>query len=244
MIDYCITAVHEREQELLLIHLNSLRHYNGDLFNVKVSVRPEDSDAIEFCNRLGLEVLIHPTYIQTLSPGWNLRQAGFDNAYRLDGLMKSCTSDWAIIAHSDIVYHKNMMERIPSFLNDEFGLLGVYAHGSAIINRKIYNHCHYGFWPMGGILARKVEGENAVSLVGNLEQESEFLSVSGVDVGELLKMEMQGYGYKFDSAGSSEFYYHMGGGGFSSVSDFDQEVVDTIDIRTKAWINKFKRWLK
>jgi len=243
MIDYCTILVHEGERELLAMQLRSLRHYSGDEFNFKVSVRPEDTDSIEFCKQLGLEVLLHPTYTQMLAhPG--LRQAGFDCANRMHELMKSCTSDWVILTHSDIIYTGKIDMAL---MTDEYGLLGVWAHGCTAINRKVYNGCHYLFWPMGGILARLVcrpskEWDGTVKLVGNHEQEEEFLSVSGVDVGELLKLEMQGYGFKFDPSGFSGRYRHLGGASFHGLTPKETDIIEDIIARKAVFIEEFKEF--
>ncbi len=213
MIDYCTIIFDERERVLLPLHVNSLRHYMPDLFNIKVSICPDDFETAELCKQLKVEALLHPTYIQTSYPPGSPR-AGFDNANRLNKLVESCSSDWVVCSHSDIVWTGDMMKSINPLMNDEAGMLGIWPHGTVVINRRAYNACHFYFWPISGFFGRMAG--TAIRLVGLQERTGGDLKVVGVDVGMMLKMEMQIYNYKFDPVGPSPFYFHIGTGSYHS----------------------------
>jgi len=258
MIDYCTILFNKSEHALLPLHLNSLRHYSKDLFNIKISVRPEDTESIEYCKQFDVEVLQHPVYTQQLShPG--LRQAGFDCANRLDKLMQSCTSDWVFLAQLDIVWVGNAIKRIAPLMNDTCGMLGIWPHGCTVINRKVYNECHHAFWPNGGWLGR-VHSEHPnmmIQIIGNKEggsqtwwkkhsnpnSQEKLINIDGIDVGMLLPIEMQGYGYTFDRAVPYE-YHHIGGASFHGLTDClgDENIKQGIIKKINHALKKFKRF--
>jgi len=99
-------------------------------------------------------------------------------------------------------------------MNDDTGMIGYWPHGCVIINRKIYDICHHGFWPLGGFLVRKTDPDiDLFHLIGHTERvadaDNEF-GVHGVDVGAFLKIEMQGYHYRFTHYAPP--YHHIGYG--------------------------------
>lgn len=257
MIDYCTIVTDKRELELLPLHINSLKHYAGDEFNIKICV-PIDAEITEFCYKYCNDYVIVRTYTQMLhNPG--LRQAGFDCANRMDKLMQVCTSDWVFLSQSDIIWTGNPLSKIKSMMNDNYGMLGIWPHGCTVVNRKVYKTCHHAFWPNGGWLGR-VHSENPmmIQLCGNTEgadqvwwnrnsppgSNQKLVNIDGVDVGMLLPMEMQGYGYLFDRAGPVSSYVHIGGASFHGLTDTpgDEVIKKVISNRIKDALLKFKRF--
>ena len=214
MIDYCTIIVDKRECDLLPLHLNSLKRFMpGNWFNFKISVPPDDQ-IIEYCKQFPVDVLPQPTYVQA-NPSQGVRQAGFDCASRLDQLMRESTSKWVVLAHLDIVYTGPMMQIMRTLMTDEVGMIGIWPHGCVLINREVYNNCHYGFWPITGLRALKLD-DDYVRLYGPFVGEHKLFGVVGVDVGDLLKMEMHCYGYKC-VMGPEGFYHHIGGQSYRSI---------------------------
>jgi len=259
MIDYCTIVVDKNEVRLLRMHLNSLKHHAGNLFNFKISV-PEGllSLNVEFvgiCEEFDAEVLIHPIYTQKLAPKWGLRQAGFDCANRMEKLMQACTSDWVFLSQSDIIWTGNPMPQIKTMMNDSYGMLGIWPHGCTIVNREVYAGCHHGFWPNGGWLGWICSEKPTVTvqMIGNTEGKERhwwtrasdkrgLVNIDGVDVGMLLRMEVQGYGYNFDYAGALPYYYHIGGASYHGLTDTpgDIAIKEEINNRIDLALEKFK----
>lgn len=212
-MDYCTMLVHDVERALLPLHINSLRHHMANYWNsFKISVRPDDFETIELCEQLGVEALRHPTYTQMVRDINNSpKQGGFDNANRLNKLLEACNTDWVVLSHIDIIWTGDPMSEVYALANDNYGMLGIWPHGSIAINRKVYNECHHGFWPLQ-VCGRKYD--TWVELIGHEEAQlkgDNFTSipVPGVDVGILLKMEIQDYGYRF-RVGIPMSYFHVG----------------------------------
>jgi len=234
MIDYCTILFDERERILFPLHINSLRHYMPGVFNIKVSVRPEDSGAIALCEKFGVEALPHPIYTQSPGKvGQGLSYSSFDHANRLDLLMKACTSDWVILSHMDVVWTGNMILRAKSFMTDEYGVLGHYPHGSIAVNRKAYGECHAGFWHYRFRGWFDESGPNpyirlfGMFGMGGMQDPVPFteIVVPSVDVGCMLEIEMQSYTYKFVRDAVAH-YHHIGGGSYhgrGGVVDFFKE---------------------
>uniref|UniRef100_A0A6M3KTV3 Glycosyltransferase n=1 Tax=viral metagenome TaxID=1070528 RepID=A0A6M3KTV3_9ZZZZ len=269
MIDYCTILFDERERVLLPLHINSLRHYAPDTFNIKVSVRPEDTESIELCEKFGLEVLPHPIYTQlhaTLDyKGY--RHSGYDTANRLGKLMESCTSDWVVLSHLDIVWLGHPLNNsgqpgllpIKHLMTDEYGALGIYPHGSMALNRKAYNGCHCGFWPLN--LAGKhytIGNDSWVDVAGYDEigkgegPNWKLIVMNGIDVGMLLKVEIQSYGYKFYRPGPT-MYFHVAGAAYHGpggthpgdkreLTEGDIAVYKEIDARIQKALVDFARF--
>lgn len=238
MIDYCTILFDEREHPVFILHINSLRHYMPGVFNIKVSVRPEDSEGIALCERLGVEALPHPVYTQSPGKVHGTNLASGDHANRLDLLMKACTSDWVVLSHSDVVWNGNMMLRTQPLMTDEYGILGTYPHGSIAVNRKAYGECHSGFWHYS-FRAEYWSQDGTphppwVRLVGvgSFAQDPKcvLLVVPSVDVGCMLEIEMQAYTYKHDR-GAVASYYHVAGGSYhgkGGVADLDKDAAGNI----------------
>ena len=55
MIDYCTILFDPRERVLLPLHINSLRHYMPNTFNIKVCVRDDDEESIALCEEYDVE---------------------------------------------------------------------------------------------------------------------------------------------------------------------------------------------
>ena len=267
MIDYCTILFDERERVLFPLHINSLRHYMPGVFNIKVSVRPEDTGAIELCEKFGVEPLLHPVYTQ--SPGKKLEgycgaRAGFDVANRHDLLMKACTSDWVVLSHMDIVWTSDMISKIKPYMTDEYGVLGHHPGGCFAVNRKAYGECHAGFWnySFGGQLWTDAgEREPWVRLVGVGPQEIVYypeypkarysrIPIATVDVGIMLELEMQSYGYRVVREAMHFMLEHIGGGshhGRGGVADFKSEPMSEGEIadhkvvydNAQAFLDKF-----
>jgi len=219
MIDYCTILFDERERVFFPLHINSLRHYMPGVFNIKVSVRPEDSGAIALCEKFGVEALLHPVYTQ--SPGKTVHSLpSFDHANRLDLLMKACTSDWVMLSHMDVIWTGNVMQ-VKSLMTDEYGILGHYPHGSIAVNRKAYGECHAGFWEYrfrgeywDDVDAHIKRGDAYarpwVRLVGAVPTaEIVEVVIPAVDVGCMLEMEMQSYAYKHHRGAVTEHHQHI-----------------------------------
>lgn len=245
MIDYCTMVVSEVERDLLSLHINSARHYLGNDLNFKVSVKPDDTDTIALCEKFNLEVLPHPTFIQMEAhPG--LRQAGFDCANRMDQLMKACTSDWVILSHLDIVWKDHPMQDLYSLMTDGCGIIGSWPQGCVVVNRKVYEGCHHGFWPNGGWLGR-VHFEHPmlmIQIIGNREGDNkpwwnretgvdgDLINIDAVDVGSLLRIEMQGYGYAYNYGRVNSCHHHIGGVSFHVLTD---DIVDRVQQAKKIY---------
>lgn len=245
MIDYCITLFDERERVLFPLHINSLRHHMPGVFNIKVSVRPEDAGGIALCENFGVEALPHPIYTQSPGKSAGLYLSSFDLANRLDLLMRACTSDWVMLSHMDIVWVGNMMLRVQPLMTDEYGLLGCYPHGSIAVNRKAYGECHGGFWHYSfegqyfeGGVPRVCDRRPWVRLMGMNDPQLSNpdgvrVVIPAIDVGVMLEIEMQTYAYKHDRLGVAD-YHHIGAGSYHSrggVADFYKELPMTEEIR-------------
>ena len=252
MIDYCTIIATERELEILPLHLNSLKHYSGD-FNLKVSVAENLENHAVF-DRFDIDVLFHPTYTQLLAhPG--LRQAGFDCANRMDKLMQACTSDWVILSQLDIIWKQDVMPKLRPLMTDEYGMIGIWPHGCTVVNRNVYEGCHHAFWPNGGWLGRiHSEDPPMIQLIGNREGSGQpwwkigsgipghLINIDGVDVGMLIKMEMQGYGYNFNYGGVNSCYHHIGGVSFHGLTDGDEAIKKSIIAREQHALDKYRRF--
>jgi hypothetical protein len=260
MIDYCTILFDERERVLFPLHINSLRHYMPGVFNIKVSVRPEDTEGIALCERFGVEALLHPVYTQ--SPGRNIGgfrmclddRAGYDVANRHDLLMKACTSDWVVLSHMDIVWTSDMISKIKPYMTDEYGALGHYPGGCVAVNRKAYGECHSGFWSYSFKGDYYDDPRGAwIRLAGALQPPDpggRSVSVAGVDVGIMLEIEMQFYTYKVLREAMHYMFEHVGGGSYhgrGGVSDFKSEPMSEGEIadhkvvydNVQAFLSKF-----
>ena len=231
MIDYCTILFDERERVLFPLHINSLRHYMPGVFNIKVSVRPEDSEAIALCEKFGVEALPHPIYTQ--SPDKSIGNlCSFDHANRLDLLMKASTSDWVFLSHMDIIWIGTMMLYAQPLMTDKYGMLGHYPTGIIAVNRKAYGECHTGFWHYSFNAQYWDDGKHPpwVRLIGVGPQPGDNLApvlvIPSVDVGCMLEIEMQSYAYRFDRSALMN-YHHIGSGSYhgrGGEGDFDKDV--------------------
>jgi len=220
MIDYCTILFDERERVLFPLHINSLRYYMPGMFNIKVSVRPEDTEGIALCESFGVEVLQHPVYIQSPGKAHGLDPSGPDNANRMNLLMETCTSPWVIHSHMDIIWKDNMMLKAEQFMTDEYGVLGHYPHGCMAVNRKAFIECHTGFHKCS-FRAQYWDEEDTphdpwVRLVGvndphpphHNNPRSKIYVVATVDVGVMIEIAVQNYSYKFNR-GVVVDYHHV-----------------------------------
>jgi hypothetical protein len=206
-IDFCTMCVSESELKLIKMNINSLRFYSGNhITNYKISIPPDRVDVIDICKKLDVQVLIHPVYIQKMMFNCHLSQVGFDCANRMNELVKSCESDWVLLSHLDVVWKRS----ITIDLQDHSGMVGWWPHGSVLINRRVYDMCHYGFWPLANLWAIPF-GDDSVKLVGSYERSGKTFIVDGLDVSWILKLEMQNYGYGFSDE-LLKTYHHIGGG--------------------------------
>ena len=255
-IDYCTILTSKNEFPLLSLNLNSMKHYMGNsIQSVKISV-PDDLEIIEFCKQFPVEVIVHPTYTQMLNhPG--LKQAGFDCANRMDKLVWSCESDYVILSHLDIVWLQNPLGRITPLMNHGYAMMGIWPHGCTVVNRNVYKGCHHGFWPNGGWLGKVVHDDPLmVCLCGNTEgkgltwwnrdsnhltSNEKLVNIDGVDVGMLLTMEVQGYGYLFDVC--QHEYHHIGGGSYHGLRAVGDEVIkEDINKQIELALKRFKEF--
>ena len=220
MIDYCTILFDERERVLFPLHINSLRHYMPDVFNIKVSVRPEDAEGIALCESFGVEALPHPTYTQ--SQGRVISNlCSFDHANRMDLLIKASTSDWVMLSHMDIVWLGDMMLHAKPFMTDKYGMLGHYPTGIIAVNRKVYGECHTGFWHYGFSAQYHGGSQPWARLIGIGPQPRDpppvigerVIVIPSVDVGCMLEIEMQSYAYRFNRSALTN-YHHIGGGSY------------------------------
>ncbi len=220
MIDYCTILFDERERVLLPLHINSLRHYMPGVFNIKVSVRPEDAGAIALCEKLGVEALPHPIYTQSQGRvSSNL--CSFDHANRMDLLIKACTSDWVMLSHMDIVWLGDVIDQAKSFMTADYGMLGHYPTGIIAVNRKVYGECHTGFWHYGFSAQYHGGSQPWARLIGIGPQPilprpvigERVIVIPSVDVGCMLEIEMQSYAYRFNRSALTN-YHHIGGGSY------------------------------
>jgi len=221
MIDYCTIIVDKRELELLPLHLNSLKHYCGDVFNIKISVPPDPEIVSIIREKYLVEVWPQDTYVQA-NPSKGIRQAGFDCSNRLDKLLQVSSSKWVILSHLDIVYKGPMLQSISAFMDDSHGMIGFWPHGVVAVNLEAYRNCHYGFWPITGMRALKLE-DDYVRLYGPFSGGEKLFGVVGVDVGDLLRMEMHCYGYKC-VMGPELFYDHIGGQSYRAIHGRPEEL--------------------
>ena len=207
ILDYCTILVDKNEWELLPLHLNSLRHYSpGVSFNFKISVPDDDPETIEYCKGFPVEVMPLPIFKQNIRNCLN--QASFDCANRLDKLIKSCTSDWVVVSHADIVYTGSLIDSISPILAPDVGMINYWPLGVTVINRKIYNECHFGFWPITNL--RTTNNDDPLRLCNYTEAGDSSRLIIGIDVGALLKLEMQGYGHRFVLSNLMHSYQHIG----------------------------------
>ena len=111
--DYCTMLVNREEMELLPLHLNSLFHHNTkDSVNVKISVPDNDPEIINYCNQFPVEVCLLPKHPHYGRPGNGHRQVGYDSANRMDKLVRTCTTDFVVLSHLDIVHTEPMIPSI------------------------------------------------------------------------------------------------------------------------------------
>ena len=230
MIDYCTILFDERERVLFPLHINSLRYHMPGVFNIKVSVRPEDTGAIELCEKFGVEALPHPIYTQ--SPDKNAPNlCSFDHANRMDLLMKASTSDWVFLSHMDIVWLGTMMLQAKPLMTDEYGMIGHYPTGIIAVNRKAYGECHSGFWHYNFCAQYWDDGKHPpwVRLIGIGPQPDNLapiLVIPSLDVGCMVEIEMQSYAYRFDRSALVN-YHHIGGGSYhgrGGEGDFSKDI--------------------
>jgi hypothetical protein len=205
-IDYCTFIVNEKERETLATHLSSLISFCPDEFNVIVST-PFDWKKIR-----GVDDVVQYSYYKQVSQNSGLRLCGYDTARRINHIIKRCTSKWVVIAHADIFYISSLLDVTRGLMTGTNGMIGKWPHGLTIINREVYNNCHMGFWPLYGVHLAPDD-----NLVGVGEHVGCHI-VSSPDVSELLRIEMQGFGYNCDVSNfpAGDVYRHIGGGSYAS----------------------------
>lgn len=214
IFDYCTIMVSETEYDFLPLHLKSLKKYNpDDVLNVKMSIRPEDHEktvAMLACNNIkDIDLMPEPSYIQG---GEGAKQCAFDTSYRMDKLMQSCSADWVILSHLDIIHTAPMIDRVRHLLDDKHSVVGIWPHGCTIINRKVYDYCHFKFWPLNAAQAVVHHGNVGVTIYTHIKQEREpLVCVEGIDVGMMIIIESRTYGYLVDIGSPARCYYHVGG---------------------------------
>jgi len=209
-----------------------LRHHMPGVFNIKVSVRPEDAEGIALCEKFNVEALRHPVYVQ--SPGKKLNacgaRAGFDVANRHDLLIKASTSDWVVLSHMDVIWTSDMMPKIKPYMTDEYGVLSHHPGGCLAVNRKAYGECHAGFWNYSFRGDYYDDPRCAWLRLAGVFQAPDpggrNVSIPSVDVGCMLEIEMQSYTYKVLREAMHYCLYHIGGGsyhGIGGVANFFDE---------------------
>ncbi len=242
-LDFCTMMISKKEWPLLPLHYNSMRHYMGEECNsFKISV-PDNTETIEYCKQFpGLEVLIHPMYVQADKAG-GMRQVGYDTANRMDLLMKACTADWVVMSQMDIIYTGNIVKEAEPYLNDDYGVLGTFPHGLTIVNRKAYGYMHYGFWPVT-CLTVDVLNDAHVRLCGpdTPMGNGKKYGVLGVDTGEFPTIEMPIYGYKYSIAPCVHLYHHIGGGAWPYEGEGEQEAKKTYEERLAFALKQFAKF--
>ena len=207
--DYCTIVFNEQERDFLPLHLNSLNFFSKwENFNIKVCVVEGDSATIEYCKRFPVEIIEVPIYVQHFKQG-GCNNACFDNANRLDILVRACSSSWVVVSHLDIVYRGSLLNVLKQ-CDLKNGAVGNWKEGLLVVNREAYLNCHLGFWPCAALKA--VDMKSFVRLHGHYCNESGAKSVEGVDVGDFFIIEMQGLGYYWDRSISTIYntYEHIG----------------------------------
>ena len=198
-LNYYVAIVDNRELDILKLHLKSLEYYCPNVFDVVVA--SSFPTGIE-----GVKEVIVPIYEQ-LSTSL-LNKAGYDFCNRIHPSIAMGSSDWFVVAHADIIYRSSLLVHISPYFKEDIGMIGCWPHRATTINRKIYNQCHLGFWPLPNIYMQK-----DLNLVGLFERMEEgVLSISSLDIGDALRIEIQGYGYKYERMGDSvgNIYHHIG----------------------------------
>jgi hypothetical protein len=205
-IDYCTFIVKEKEKELLTKHLSSLMSFCPDVFNIRLST-PLDLDRFD-----GVDEIVRYSYYEQISNNTGLKLAGYDSAQRMDYVVRTSRSMWVVVAHADIFYISSLLDVTRGLMTDTNGMIGKWPHGLTLINREVYSNCHMGFWPLYGVHLAPSD-----NLVGVEEKDGCHL-VSSPDVSELLRIEMQGFGYHCDVSNfpAVDVYKHMGGGSYAS----------------------------
>jgi len=199
-------CVSESELKLIKMNINSLRFYSGNhITNYKISVPPNRTDVIDICKQLDVQVLNHSMYFQKYF-GKNSDDPAFDTSNRIHELIKSCTSDWVLLSHLDVVWK----EPIITDMTDRVGMVGIWPHGSTLINREVYERCHHGFWPLGCLWAVELDGQRGIRVVGRCDQKYSKCIINALDVGMMLTLEMQYYGYDIIME-LYKCYHHLGG---------------------------------
>lgn len=242
-LSFCTMMVHERERKLLPLHLYSLKYYMPDyLEGFRICVPDDNNEIIEQCKKHKIEVVPHPTYVQFDVSG-GLKQIGYDTASRMDKLMQTCVSDWVVISHLDIIYTGSILEALLPYMNDSYGVIGIWAHGCTAVNKKAFDCCHFTFWPFTCFQVQ-VLSENHVRVRGSntpKEGDGKIYGALGIDTGEFITIEAPVYGFKFEVSNLINHYHHVGGQSYEQTreTEEDRKLVQEIEDRKEKALKMF-----
>ena len=203
MLDYCTFMTSEHERAFLPLHLNSLGYwyYNDspNPFNIKVCVVEGDEETIECCKQFPVEIIPLPTFRQeTGLDAKNVDRTGQDIANRLRHMMEISTADWVVLAHLDIVYFDGgLLSLIDKCSIKDVGMIGEFCHGLTVVNKSIYDVCHFGFWALRRFHVETMP-ENLFHFHGRCSCPEHVDGYGMLDTGALLGIEMEAYGYSHE----------------------------------------------
>jgi hypothetical protein len=213
-LDYCTIVLTEKEYPCFTNNINSLIRFSGpDYFDLHVSIREGDSKTRDFCRQFPVFIHEVPLYTKEQMYRGHMHRASEDTANRNNLLVAGSNKKWVIIAHSDITFTGSIISEIEHTCIEGVGMVGAYAHGLAVINKKAFETCHCGFWLLpGGVSVIRPAYNDAL-----IVSKSDIRNVNGInsqtfDVGDFLRFEMQNRGWLFKEGNFTSFYTHKGGG--------------------------------
>lgn len=204
--DYFIPLANPGEIPIFKLHIKSLIvNTNVSRLNILVGISQRggetDNVLIGICNELKLPYVLIPYYKQFEIRGIRSNSRGKDTANKLDKMIRSFgKNNWVVCVHSDIIYIQNLVKLLDvECVNDEVGMMNDWRLGLTVLNKKMYDTSHFGFWNLERITSGVDRYHNCLRIFGANDPGYKYidsiLPCDSVDVSCFLRIECQDYGW-------------------------------------------------
>ncbi|MFA5397455.1 MAG: hypothetical protein WC346_15710 [Methanogenium sp.] len=201
-IDYCVIILKDI-RPFVELHFRSFRTKKGfDSFSSFHIVNKDTKDgAVEFCKGFIPSVHIHNLDFyhpenrlgNVVNSDWQ-----WDLAYSYNYAIENCgNSEWILIIHPDTLFHDSnaFFEGLWNMITPSVG--AIWDGGTVLLRRKAYEQCHFGLWPLFGVVFAKYKG-NDNGLIMSMKdsrakngQFEKFHPIEGIEAWEICAMELQ-----------------------------------------------------
>lgn len=207
--DY-VVIVSDGDLELLPAHIESIRATEGPSLVHIVDKTISGIGEMEFpIETKILHVLRHPA--RSLLP---VPDCGYDVADAYHKALEQCgDKQFCMISHTDVTYKNVYIWRRIAECSASHCVIGD-CRSVLFMDRAAYAAAHFGFWPLRELYGERIPNSNGIWLRGKGQPvQQERVVVDGLDVGDLMFLELRMLGYAFKTHGDfwSDCILHPGG---------------------------------